>query len=57
MFDLPPFEVLSDGDKIAFLIDALAEANEALIAANDLNKELHAMNGELLAAIMEAKNE
>lgn len=48
MLDMPPFEVLSDGEKISFLMDALAEVNEALQAANALIAELSGINDELI---------
>ncbi|WP_323783261.1 hypothetical protein [Thalassovita sp.] len=50
MLDLP-FEVLSDGEKIAFLTEALHEASEAITVLTAVNQELHAFYGELLAAI------
>lgn len=56
MLGLPPFEVLSDGEKIAFLTEALREATDALNVANELNQELHKFNGELIAAIKGAES-
>jgi hypothetical protein len=45
------FDAMTDAEKVQFLGAALVEASTALNAANELNQQLQAFNGELLQII------